>query len=173
MMKLTKAVVLLVATLFMTPAFAQNAPADKSADNTQILRDKIKADKKLVVAENMELTESEANGFWPVYEAYQQDLEAIDKRIAAMIKSYADAFNTKSMDNEKAKKLTSDFLAIEADEVKLMQSYVPKLSKVLPATKVARYLQIENKIRIIVKNELVDAVPLVPGNSVPSPSVPL
>jgi len=164
MMKLTKTAVLLVATLFMTPAFAQNAPADKPADNTQILRDKIKADKKLVVAANMELTESEAKGFWPVYDAYQKDLEAINKRMVAMIKAYADAYNTKSMDNEKAKKLTSDFLAIQADEVKHMQSYVPKLSKVLPATKVARYLQIENKIRTIIKNELVDQVPLVPGN---------
>jgi Spy/CpxP family protein refolding chaperone len=166
MMKLTKTVVLLVATLFMTPVFvfAQNAPADKPADNTQILRDKIKADKKLVVAANMDLTESEAKGFWPVYDAYQKDLEAINKRMVAMIKSYADAYNTKSMDNEKAKKLTSDFLAIQADEVKHMQSYVSKLSKVLPATKVARYLQIENKIRTIVKNELVDKVPLVPGN---------
>ena len=163
-MKLTKTVVLLVATLFMTPAFAQNAPADKPADNTQILRDKIKADKKLVVATNMDLTESEAKGFWPVYEAYQKDLEAINKRTVAMIKSYVDAFNTKSMDNEKATKLTSDFLAIQADEVKLMQSYVPKLNKVLPATKVARYLQIENKIRTIIKNEFVDQVPLVPGN---------
>jgi Skp family chaperone for outer membrane proteins len=163
MMIFTKTVVLLVATLFMTPAFAQNAPADKPADNTQILRDKIKADKKLVVAANMELTESEAKGFWPVYDAYQKDLEAINKRMVAMIKSYADAYNTKSMDNEKAKKLTSDFLAIQADEVKHMQSYVPKLNKVLPATKVARYLQIENKIRTIIKNELVDQVPLVPG----------
>jgi hypothetical protein len=164
MMKLTKTVVVLVATLFMTPAFAQNAPADKPADNTQILRDKIKADKKLVVAANMDLTEAEAKGFWPVYDAYQKDLEALNKRTVTMIKSYADAFNTKSMDNKKAKKLTSDFLAIQADEVKMMQSYVPKLSKVLPATKVARYLQIENKIRAIIKNELVDQIPLVPGN---------
>ena len=166
MMKLTKTVVFLVATLFMTPAFAQGDPADKPADNMQILRDKIKADKKLVVAANMELTESEAKGFWPVYDAYQKDLQAINKRMAEMMKSYADAWNTKSMDNEKAKKLTSDFLAIQADEVKQMQSYVPKLDKVLPATKVARYLQIENKIRAIIKYELAGEVPLVPGEQV-------
>jgi hypothetical protein len=164
MMKLTKTIVLLVVTLFITPAFAQNAPADKPADNMQILRDKIKADKKLVVAANMQLTESEAKGFWPVYDAYQKDLEAINKRAAELIKSFADTWNTNSMNNEKAKKLTSKFLAIQADEVKLMKSYVPKLNKVLPATKVARYLQIENKIRVIVKYELADAIPLVPGN---------
>jgi dsDNA-specific endonuclease/ATPase MutS2 len=164
MMKLTKAVVFLIVVLFVIPVFAQSAPADKPADNMQFLRDKVKADKKLVVAEAMQLTESEAKGFWPVYEAYQKDLEAINKRAAAMIKSYADAWNTKSMNNEKAKKLTSEFLAIQSDEVKQMQSYVPKLNKVLPATKVARYVQIENKIRAIVRYELADRIPLVPGN---------
>jgi hypothetical protein len=157
-MKLTKTFVLLIAVLFVTPVFAQSA----TADNMQILRDKIKADKKLVVAENMQLTEAEAKGFWPVYEAYQKDLAAINKRIGAMLKSYADAWNTKSMDNEKSKKLTSNFLAIQADEVKLQQSYVPKLNKVLPATKVARYLQIESKIRAIIKYELAREIPLVP-----------
>jgi hypothetical protein len=65
---------------------------------------------------------------------------------------------------KKAKKLMSDFLAIHAGEVKLMKSYVPKLNKVLPATKVTRYVQIENKIRTIVKYELADQIPLVPGN---------
>ena len=162
MKRLTNAAVLMIAVLFVTPLFAQNAPTDKPADNMQILRDKFKADKKLVVAVNMDLTESEAKGFWPVYDAFQNDLEVLNKRAGVMINAYADAWNTKSMDNKKAKKLTSDWLAIQSDEVKLMQSYVPKLNKVLPATKVARYLQIENKIRTIVKYEAADAIPLVP-----------
>jgi hypothetical protein len=163
MKKWTALAVLLVAALCMASAFAQPPAADKPADNMQILRDKIRADKKLLVAENMELTESEAKGFWPVYEAYQKDLETLNNRTVALIKSYADAWNTKSMNNEKAKKLTSDFLALQADEVKQMQSYVPKLEKVLPATKVARYLQIENKIRSVIKYELAGEIPLVPG----------
>ena len=161
-MKLTRTIILLVAVMCMMPAFALSAPADKPADNMQILRDKIKADKKLVVAENMQLTESEAKGFWPLYEAYQKDLEKINKHTAVMIKSYADAWHTMSMDNKKATKLTSDFLALQADELKQMQSYVSKLNKVLPATKVARYLQIENKIRTIIKYELAEEIPLVP-----------
>jgi hypothetical protein len=163
MKKVVKTIVLLIAMVcIVTPAFAQNAPADKPADNMQVLRGKVSADKKLVVAANMQLTESEAKGFWPVYQAYQKDLERINKRTAVMIKSYADAWNEKSMDNIKANKLISDFLSLQRDEVRHMQSYVPKLNKVLPSTKVARYLQIENKIRAIVRYELADAIPLVP-----------
>ena len=58
---------------------------DEPADNMQILRDKIKADKKLVVATNMELTESEAKDFWPIYDAYQKDLRKINQRIAKLL----------------------------------------------------------------------------------------
>ena len=161
-MKLVKVVVLLIAVFLITPAFAQNAPADKPADNMELLKAKIKADKKFIVAQNMELTESEGKNFWPVYEAYQKDLDVLDKRVGAMIKSYADAWNTKTMNNEKAKKMVDEMLAIKADDVNLMKSYVPKLSKVLPAVKVARYLQIENKIRAISNYELAAAVPLIP-----------
>src|SRR5512139_196534 len=73
------------AVAFPIPAWTQ----DKPADNMQILRDKIKADKKLVVAANMELTESEAKGFWPVYEQYQHELANFNQRIGRLIASYA------------------------------------------------------------------------------------
>ncbi len=158
-MKLLKSIGVLVVALGMALTFAPNALAD---DNMQILRDKIKADKKLVVAVEMQLTDSEAKSFWPVYEAYQKELDTINGRTVAMIKSYADAWNTKSMNNQKAKKLTSDFLAVQADELKLLKTYVPKLDKVLPANKVARYLQLENKIRAIVKYDIASQIPLVP-----------
>jgi hypothetical protein len=79
-----------------------------------------------------------------------------------MIKSYADAYNAKSMTDDGAKKLTDEFVAIEKAEAAMKESYVPKLSKVLPARKVARYLQIENKIRALVKYDLAGQIPLVP-----------
>lgn len=134
---------------------------DKPADNMQILRDKIKADKKLVVATNMELTESEAKGFWPIYDQYQKDLQKINRRIASLLESYAADFRGKSLTDEKAKKLIEEAVAIEQAEANLKSTYAPKLSKVLPVRKVARYLQIENKIRAVVKYELATGVPLV------------
>jgi Spy/CpxP family protein refolding chaperone len=143
--------------LVVSPAVSQ----DKPADNMQILRDKVKADKKLLVAANMELTESEAKGFWPVYEKYQKDLSAINQRIINLIESYAEAYRAGNITDEKARNLTSELVAIEQSEGGLQASYVPKLSKVLPPKKVARYLQIENKIRAAVKYGLAAEIPLV------------
>ena len=155
---------LFIITALMAAVMAFPIPAltqDKPADNMQILREKIKADKKALVAANMELTESEAKGFWPIYEEYQKDLTKINRRIAKLIESYAADYRANTLTDEKAKKLIDELVAIEKAEAGLKASYVPKLSKVLPPKKVARYLQIENKIRALVKYELADGVPLV------------
>ncbi len=130
-------------------------------DNMQILRDKVKADKKLLVATNMQLTDAEGKAFWPVYEQYQQDLAAINQRIAKLIEDYAAEYRNNTLTDEKALKLINESVAIEKAEAQLKESYVPKLSKVLPAKKAARYIQIENKIRALVKYELAGGIPLV------------
>ena len=78
-----------------------------------------------------------------------------------MIRAYADNWNANTMTDEKARKLISEFLSIQTDELKLMESYVAKLNMLLPSIKVARYVQIENKIRALVKYEMASKVPLV------------
>jgi hypothetical protein len=148
---------MVVVVALPVPALTQ----DKPSDNMQILREKVKADKKLIVATNMELTESEAKGFWPVYEGYQKNLATINQRIVKLIESYAADYRAKTLTDEKAKKLTDEFVAIEQAEANLKTSSVPKLRKVLPEKKVARYLQIENKIRAVIKYDLASGVPLV------------
>ena len=134
---------------------------DKPADNMQILREKLKADKKLVVATNMELTESEAKGFWPIYEQYQKDLQKINQRIAKVLENYGEDFRKKSLTDEKAKKLIDDAITIEQAEANLKSAYATKLGKALPVKKIVRYLQIENKIRAVNKYDLAQGVPLV------------
>jgi len=142
---------------FVMPAWTQGM----SSSNMAILREKIKADKKLFVAVNMGLTESQAKGFWPVYDEYQKDLEKINKRILGLLTSYEADYRKKTLTDNGAKSLIDEFVSIEQAEANLKGSYVPKLYMVLPAKKVARYLQIENKIRAIVKYDLAGGVPLV------------
>jgi hypothetical protein len=134
---------------------------DKPADNMEVLREKIKADKKLLIASNMDLTESEAKNFWPIYDQYQKDLGKINQRMARVLDGYADDYRNKSMSDDKAKKLIDEALAIDRAEAGLKTSYAPKLGKVLPARKVMRYLQLENKIRAVVRYDLASGVPLV------------
>lgn len=136
--------------------------ADSSTDtNMQILLDKVKADKKLLVAANMDLSDSEAKAFWPIYDGYQTDLHEINQRIAKIIKSYAEAYNSGTMSDQQAQSLIDDAIDVEASEAAMRKSYAAKLGKVLPAKKVARYLQIEGKIRAAIRYDMARNIPLV------------
>jgi hypothetical protein len=141
-----------------TPVRAEEQK-DSTITNMDILWEKIKADKKLVVAANMDLTEAEAKAFWPIYQDYQTRLSKINERIAMVIVEYAG--NYKSMTNEVAKKLMKESMAVEKERVKLKETMMPKFEKALPALKAARYYQIENKIQAVVQYELADRIPLV------------
>jgi hypothetical protein len=137
------------------PSFAQ----DKPADTMQLVRDKLRAGKKLLIADNMQLSDSEAQAFWPVYESYQRDLAEVNDRIGKVIHDYAASYET--MTDEAAAKLVAEVVAVEADRTKLMQSYLPRFQQTLPARKVARYYQLENKIRAVLNYELATSIPLL------------
>ena len=156
----TRAALLLLAVMLALPALSAEETSPTASD-MEILREKIYADKKLLVAENMALTEEEAKKFWPVYEAYQEDLHKINERMAKVINEYALAYNKGALLDKTARKLIDEASDIDLDEAKLKKSYVPKLSKVLSGVKAARYIQIENKIRAVVRYELASAIPLV------------
>jgi hypothetical protein len=146
-----------------TSALSQTKPAaDKSADSMQVLREKLQGDKKQLIAANMDLTESEAKGFWPIYEAYQKDLNKLNDQIATTIVAYAKEYNAKSLTDAKARQLLDQSIAIDESETRLKKSYVPKLAKALPGRKVARYMQLENKVRALVRYEIAGEVPLAP-----------
>jgi hypothetical protein len=154
---------MLATALAVAPAFAQApAPAAKPTDSMQVLREKLKSDKKLLVAANMDLTEAEAKKFWPVYEEYQKELAKINDQMATTIVAYAKEYNAKTLTDEKAVQLTRQAITVEEAESKLKRAFLAKLGKALPGRKVARYLQIENKIRALVKYEIASEVPLAP-----------
>jgi len=146
---------LLMLALFLLPMHTMAADED---DTRELAREAIQANKKLVVAANMNLNVNEKEGFWAVYEDYQKDLEKILERTVALIEEFAVNFETLS--EKKATELLNTHLKIEADTVKLKKSYVSKFQKVLPAQKVVRYYQIENKIEAIINYDLVDKIPL-------------
>ena len=53
-----------------------------------------------------------------------------------------------------------DYLTAEADRAQLRRKYLPEISKALPGRKVARFYQIENKIRAALLYEIGANIPL-------------
>ncbi len=150
-----------LALLAPLPATAQGAAAGKAEeDNMRILREKMMGDKKLIVAANMALTDAESKAFWPIYDAYQAELHKINEQLGTIIADYARMHNAGKLTDARARALMDRYLGAEEAEVRLKRTFAKRLDKVLPGMKVTRYLQIENKIRAIVKYELAGEVPL-------------
>ena len=154
----SRTILLLAAmTMLTTPALAQNF----GDSNMEILVKKLKADKKLVVAMNMDLTEAEAKKFWPLYETYQAKLQEVNEEINRTLGEYANAYNKGPVPNPLAKKLIEAYLTTEVKEMKIKIANYRAVESVLPAVKVARYMQIESKIRAIENFGIASVVPLV------------
>ena len=156
--EIIKAVFLAALVLFVS-GMAAAQQGDAQSDNMQILREKIQADKKLLVATYMKLTENESKAFWGVYDSYQKDLMALNERAFRNIGDYA--ANADKMTDDIAKKVVNEHLAIENDRQKLRQSYLPVFAKAVPYKKVMRYYQLENKVQAVLMYDAARQIPLV------------
>lgn len=135
-------------------AFAQVTETDEIHQ----LRAEINADRQALVAANMGLTDAEGKAFWPVYREYRQAMAKTGDRMQKLIQDYAKAYDT--LTPEQAKKMIDEMLDIQKESLKLRTSFVPNFRKVLPEIKVARLLQIENKIDAVISVGLAEAIPL-------------
>ena len=149
------AVTIMVVGLMSGLAVAQDTPADAMA----LLREKVRADKKLVVATALQLTEAEAGVFWPVYDAYQRDMIEHYDRVVKLLEDYAKAYE--AMTDATATQLLGEFVALEANHVAVLTKYVPRFQSVLPPRKVARFYQVENKLRALLSYDLARDIPLL------------
>jgi len=107
----------------------------------------------------MQLTAAEAAKFWPVYDAYQQELERVVQRENRALLDYINAEST--MTDANAKRIAREFLKAEDEEQALRQKQLRRVLAVLPGRKAARYLQIETKLRTLQRYDVAERIPLV------------
>jgi Spy/CpxP family protein refolding chaperone len=138
---------------------AAQPPTGQATANLDVLVDTIRSNRKALVAVNLKLTDEEAAKFWPVYDRYQQEINAVGDRLVGMIQDYTANFS--DLSNDKAMKLVEEYLTIEADRVKVKRAYVDEFAKALPGRKVARFYQIENKMDAVIRYDLAATIPVV------------
>jgi hypothetical protein len=165
---MSKIRVLLVSALILG-LFAASARAATAADgesekaNVDVLVNAIRANRKALVAVNLKMTDDEAAKFWPVYDSYQKEMNALGDRLVALLGDYGKNF--KDMSDDKAMKILDEYLNIEAERVKVKRAYVEQFAKALPGRKVGRFYQIENKMDAVIRYEMAKTIPVVEEES--------
>ncbi len=148
-------IVLAIVSLCFTTSM--NAQSDN--DYLEIARDVLKVEKKAAIADVMDLSETESQPFWNLYNEYQGKLYTVHNKRIDGIKYFAK--NYENMDDEKSNELWMKYMGYQSELLKLKKSYYKKFNKILPAGKTVRFFQAENKIETLVNAELALEIPMI------------
>ena len=124
----------------------------------QLLRKDVRSQKKQIVAANMNLTDAEAEKFWPVYDRYAADLTKIYDTKMALVQEYLD--NYKTMTGDEAESYVRRRGGVEQDVMQLRLKYVPEFRKVLSGRQVALFCQIDWRLELMINLQLAQ-LPLI------------
>jgi hypothetical protein len=137
---------------------ADDASQPKPDDFIELLRKDVRSQKKQIIAENMDLSDSEAEKFWPVYDRYTAELSRIYDAKIALLNDYAE--NYSSMTGEQAENYIRKRAAVEQSIMQLRLKYVPAFRKVLSGRETALFYQLDWRLGLAIDVELVQ-VPLI------------
>jgi hypothetical protein len=130
-----------------------------SDQDLNLLRKDLRSKRKQLIAANLNLTDTEAAKFWPVYDQYVTELIAINDKKFAIIQDYAD--NWGRMTNEQSLLFSRQWLDMDIQTAQLRQKYVPIVSKVLDGKKTATFFQLDRRIAMMIDLQVSSQMPLV------------
>ena len=137
-----------------------SAPTQDSTDqDIALLRKDLRSQKKQIVAANMNLTDKEAEQFWPIFEKYTDELMAINNKKYAALKEYAQSYD--SLTDQQAEKLTRDALDVDQSVAQLRVRYIPIFEKAISPKKTAAFIQLDRRLVLLIDMQLSSSVPLV------------
>jgi hypothetical protein len=144
-------------TPFHAPANYDDSQSATDHD-VELLRKDLRSQKKQIIAANMDLTDAEAEKFWPVYDRYAAELARIYDTKIALVEEYLDNYNTMSGDD--AEVYLRRRAAVEEDVMQLRLKYVPEFRKVLSGRQAALFFQIEWRLDLLINLQLAQT-PLI------------
>jgi Spy/CpxP family protein refolding chaperone len=156
----------LIAAFFLTPALlisqvaaTTQSPTGNSDTDIELLRKDVRSQKKQIIAANLNLTDKEAEKFWPIYDQYTAELVKINDAKYASIKQYAQNYDT--LTDDQAEALTAQMLQVDQSVAQLRQKYMPIFAKVIPGKKTALFFQLDHRLVMLIDLQLASAIPMV------------
>lgn len=143
----------------------QNGPGSEGQPNSinnkdvELLRANLRANRKNLMAQNMNLTADEATKFWPIFDQYRKEAIKPNDERWALIKEYAANYST--MTDAQAQDYIQRATDVDQQLLALRLRYVPIFEKVISAKKVALWYQIDRHIDLMINLQLSSVIPMV------------
>ncbi|MGH7303817.1 MAG: hypothetical protein ACRELZ_11030, partial [Candidatus Rokuibacteriota bacterium] len=111
-----------------------------------------------IVTSVMDLTPKEAEAFWPLYREYRLEMAKVGDRVSKLLIQYSEQYDT--LTDEQAHKIMNEWIGVEKAKTGVKSKYVSRFQKILPARKVMRFFQADNKLDAVINAQLASIVPL-------------
>jgi hypothetical protein len=121
----------------------------------QLLKTNLRSEKKQIVAANMDLSDAEAEKFWPVYNRYAADLATVYDTKIALFQEYLENYD--SMSGDQAESYLRRRAAVEEDIMQVRLKYLPEFRKVLTGRETALFYQIDWRLDLMINLQLAQA----------------
>jgi hypothetical protein len=152
--------------LAQTPA-TPDKPADSKQDSAaagelmgdiELTRAAVQVKRQALVTAAMDLQAPEADIFWPLYREYRLAMAKVNDRFVKLLVDYMKNYD--ELSDAQATRLMDEYLSIERARSGVKAKYVPRFREKLPARKVARFFQVDNKLDAIINADLASVIPL-------------
>ena len=148
--------------LLMAMALSVSAgAAENLTDAIEVVRATYKADRQAFLAETLQLTESESAAFWPLYRSYRADMDKLGDGLVKLVLEYADVYP--NVPEKRAQEMLKEYSTLEQKLASQRAWYLKRAGKALPATKVLRWAQLENRMDLVLRLQMASALPLMPA----------
>ncbi len=137
-----KKILLISAILFV--ALSTTIAQERRGPSPEMF-EKIKAEKISFFTGKLDLTPSEAQAFWPVYNEFEKKRFDVQRQIHEFERMPEEKYKTLS--EAEIEKMTNNYLASFETEANLIKEYHQKFLKVLPKKKVLMIYRTENEFR--------------------------
>ena len=139
-----------------TAVEADQAPSD---DDLALFRKDVRSLRKQIIAANLDLTDTEAQQFWPIYDRYTAEMRKLFDRKFEVLNEYAANYDT--ITDEQADTYIRGRAAVEESILQLRLKYIPIFRKVLSGKTAALFTQIDWRLGLVIDLQLASQVPMI------------
>ena len=138
---------------------AEASDQASSDDDIALFRKDVRSLRKQIIAANLDLTDTEAQQFWPIFDRYTAEMRKLFDRKFEVLKEYAANYDT--ITDEQADTYIQGRAAVEESILQLRLKYIPIFRKVLSGKTAALFIQIDWRLGLVIDLQLASQVPII------------
>jgi len=163
LLSFSMAIMVILTSLTWSQGSAQT-PSNNSAQSAtdkdiDLLRKDVRSQKRQIIASNLQLSDQEAEKFWPLYDQYTADLVKINDAKYSAIKEYAASYST--LTDDQATGLVRKMLSVDQAVAELRLRYIPIFNNVIAGRKTAVFFQLDRRLVMLIDLQLASQIPMI------------